>query len=300
MDLTRVLRLALATLAAVLLVGCSGPGADSSSVDGAAGGGTSMPEPAVGEDTGGDSGGAPGDPVDADPDRQVVTTATASLSVEDPADGAQRVSELVESAGGRVDERSEQAVSGEDGTEGTVADLVVRVPSDELTGLLADLEELGDVDNRSVSRSDVTATAVDLDARITALRTSVDRLLALMDNASSTAALLEAERVLSERQQQLESLQSQRALLADQVELSTLRVHLEPFGVAPVGGPDGFLDGLATGWRALTSTLGAVVVVLGVALPWLVIGAVVTAAVLVPVRLARRRAPVEAPASQQG
>ena len=54
-------------------------------------------------------------PGDADPDRQVVTTATASVAVEDPADGAQRVSELVESAGGRVDERSEQAASGEDG-----------------------------------------------------------------------------------------------------------------------------------------------------------------------------------------
>jgi hypothetical protein len=220
--------------------------------------------------------------------------------VDDPADGAQRVSELVEDAGGRVDERTEQAVSGEDGTEGTVADLVVRVPSDELTGLLADLEELGDAENVSVSRSDVTATVVDLDARITALRTSVDRLLALMDNASSTAALLEAEQVLSERQQELESLQSQRAHLADQVELSTLRVHLEPFGVAPAGGPDGFLAGLGTGWRALTTTVGAVVVVLGVALPWLLLGALVTTAVVVPVRLARRRPPVEPAPSQQG
>ena len=48
----------------------------------------------------------------------MVTTATASVAVEDPADGAQRVSELVESVGGRVDERSEQAASGEDGVEG--------------------------------------------------------------------------------------------------------------------------------------------------------------------------------------
>ena len=46
---------------------------------------------------------------DTDTDRQVVTTASAFLAVEDPADGAQRVSELVEAAGGRVDERSELA-----------------------------------------------------------------------------------------------------------------------------------------------------------------------------------------------
>ena len=103
---------------------------------------------------------------------------------------------------------------------------MVRVPADELTGLLADLEDLGDVASVSVSRSDVTTTAVDLDARISALQTSVARLQALMDGAATTEALLAAEEALTERQEELESLQSQRALLADQVELSTLSVHL--------------------------------------------------------------------------
>jgi hypothetical protein len=148
----------------------------------------------------------------------------------------------------------------------------------------------------SVSRSDVTATAVDLDARISALQTSVARLQALMDGAATTDALLAAEAALAERQGQLESLQSQRALLADQVEMSTLSVHLEPFGVAPAGGPGGFLEGLGTGWRALVSALGAAVVVLGILLPWAVVAAVVAAVVLVPVRLARRRAAVVEPA----
>ena len=145
------------------------------------------------------------------------------------------------------------------------------MPADALTGVLADLEDLGDVESVSVSRSDVTTTAVDLDARISALQTSVTRLQALMDDAATTEALLAAEKALSERQEQLESLQSQRALLADQVELSTLRVHLQPFGVAPAGGPDGFLDGLGTGWRALVSAAGAAVVALGVLLPWLAV-----------------------------
>ena len=271
---------AVTALVVAFLVGCTGSGSgDSGGSEDAAGGG-SVAEPAV----------APGDP--ADEDREIVTTASASVSVEDPAAAAQRVSELVESAGGRVEERTEQAASGEDGVEGAFADLVVRVPADELTGVLADLDDVGDVANVSISRSDVTATAVDLDARIEALRTSVTRLQALLDGAATTAALLEAEEALSERQGELESLQSQRALLADQVDMSTLSVQLHPFGVVPAGGPDGFLDGLATGWRSLVSALGAAVVVLGVALPWLVLAAVVAAAVLVPLRLARRRAAV--------
>ena len=273
---------AAALLGLLLLAGCTG-GSDESATDGAAGGGVEAPAGRPGQPEF-----APGE--DADADRQVVTTAYAFVVVDDPAAGAQQVSELVESLGGRVEERSEQAGSGEDGTEGAMADLVVRVPADELTGLLADLEDIGDVENVSVSRSDVTTTAVDLDARISALQTSVARLQALLDGAADTEALLRAEDALSERQAELESLQSQRALLADQVELSTLSVHLEPVGVAPPGGPDGFVDGLGTGWRALVSALGAAVVVLGVLLPWLVVGGLVTAAVLVSVRRARRRA----------
>jgi hypothetical protein len=283
----RSLGTAVAALAMAVLVGCTGPGADSGGEQSDAGGGAvAGPE---------NPGAAPDAPKESDADRQVVTTATASLAVEDPADGAQRVSELVESVGGRVDERSEQGASGENGVEGAFAELVVRVPADELTGVLADLKDLGDVENVSVSHSDVTTTAVDLDARISALQTSVARLQALMDGAADTEALLAAEKALSERQEKLESLQSERTLLADQVELSTLSVHLQPSGVAPAGGPDGFLEGLGTGWRALVTALGAALVVLGVALPWVAVAALVAAAVLVPFRLARRRAAVPAP-----
>jgi Domain of unknown function (DUF4349) len=278
----RFLSTAAVALALAVLVGCSGNGTDSGGSASGADGGAGAPEV------------APDAPGESDADRQVVTTASASVVVKDPAAGAQRVSELAESAGGRVEERHEQAATGENA--GATADLVVRVPSDALTGVLADLEDLGDVANVSISRSDVTTTAVDLDARISALRTSVARLQSLMEGAATTEALLAAEDALSDRQEQLESLQSQRALLADQVELSTLTVHLEPFGVAPPGGPDGFVDGLATGWRALTTALGAAVVVLGVLLPWLAVAALVTAGVLVPIRLARRRAAVATPA----
>lgn len=265
--MTRSLGTAVAAVALAVLVGCSSPsGSDSQNSNG--GGTASVPEPAAPGDPEGAHAGA----TDADAERQIVTTATASVAVKDPRDGAQQVSELAEAAGGRVDERSEQAGSGKDGLEGAAADLVVRVPADALTGVLADLEGLGDVASVSVSRSDVTTTAIDLDARISALQTSVTRLQSLMDGAATT-----------------------EALLADQVELSTLRVHLQPFGVSPAGGPDGFLDGLGTGWRALVSALSAAVVVLGVLLPWMVVAALVATAVLVPIRLARRRSAVKAP-----
>jgi hypothetical protein len=280
----RFLCVSVPALCLALLVGCSGPGAGSSSAESGGGSGPAAVP------------GGPPSATDSDADRQVVTTATASVEVRDPAKGAQRISELVESAGGRVDERTEQTASGGNGAGGPGAELVVRVPADALTDLLAELEDVGDVADVSVSRSDVTSKAVDLDARISALKTSVTRLQGLMSGAASTADLLTAEKALSERQADLESLQSQRALLADQVQLSTLTVHLMPFGVAPPGGPHGFLDALGTGWRALVSALGGAVIVLGVLLPWLVLAALVAGAVLLPIRRLRRRAVVAAAA----
>ena len=284
----RSLGTAVLALLLALLVGCSSSSDSSSGESVGGGGGGPLIEPAAP----GDAGGAP---EGTDPDRQVVTTATAFVAVEDPAEGAQQVSELVESVGGRVDERTEQAGAGEDRVEGAYADLVVRVPADELTGVLAELKDVGDVASVSVSDSDVTATAVDLDARISALSSSVARLQGLIDGAAATEALLAAEKALSERQEKLASLQSQRALLADQVELSTLSVHLEPFGVAPAGGPDGFFDGLGTGWRALVTAATAALVVFGVLLPWLAVAGVMAGGVLVPIRMSRRRAKAETP-----
>ena len=282
---------AVTVLAVVVLAGCSAS-SDSTSDSAAAG----AAAPAVDMGVPGGPEVAPGAPGQPAADRQVVQTASASVAVDDPAAGAQRVSELVEAVGGRVDERTEQAASeDEQDGGGAAADLVVRVPADALTGVLADLEDLGDVESVQVSRSDVTAAVVDLDARISALQTSATRLQGLMDGAATTEALLAAEKALSERQSQLESLQAQRTSLADQVELSTLTVQLRPFGVAPVGGPDGFLEGLGTGWRALLTTLGAAFVVLGVVLPWMVLAALLTAGVLALLRLVRRRTATEAP-----
>lgn len=268
------------TLALVLVAGCGGGSGDesSSSADrGDAG--------AVADEAGGQA--------DAAEERQVITTASASLVVDDPADAAQEVSERVESVGGRVDERTEYAATGD--ADGSSADLVVRVPSDALTDVLADLEDLGEVASTSVNRSDVTGQTVDLDARISALQTSVARLQTLLDEAPSTEALLAAEAALSGRQEQLESLQSQRGFLADQVELSTLRLHLQQPGLAPPGGPDGFVDALGTGWNSLVSAGGAAVIALGVLLPWLVVAAVIAVAVLVPLRARRTASTTTAP-----
>ena len=283
----RRLRWFLALLCGVLLLAGCTSGSDEAASDG--GGGVAAPaedaggEGAEGEGAGGEgaegagAGGA---------DRQVVTTADATVVVDDPAAAADEVAALAERAGGRVDQRNEHA-AGADGTDSRPsAWLTVRVPADELSAVLEELESVGEVRQVSQDSTDVTGTTRDLDARITALRTSVDRLLGIMADADDSTALLAAESAISERQAELESLQSERAHLADQVAMSTLRVELVAQDDPVVVDAGGFLGGLRTGWDALVSALDGLLVGLGVLLPWIVVIGVPVAAAL---RFARRR-----------
>lgn len=80
----------------------------------------------------------------------------------------------------RVDSRSEDAGS-DRGLART--SIVLRVPVAKLDGVVRELRTLGAVQTAETRSEDVTAQRVDMDARIKALQTSVDRLLAIMRDA---------------------------------------------------------------------------------------------------------------------
>lgn len=208
-----------------------------------------------------------------EPEREVITTANATITVAEPDAAVDEVVQLIEEAGGRVDQRSLRAA----GSQGTgslpSAQMTLRVPADELEELLAELGQIGEVEELSQEAEDVTQAGADLDARIAALETSTERLQQIMAEADDSAALIEAEDALSRRQADLESLQSQRAHLSDQVAMSTLHLSL----VArddPTIEAGGFLGGLQSGWAALVSFASGLLVAAGVALPWLVVLAI--------------------------
>lgn len=232
----------------------------------------------------------------------MITTASVSVVVADPAEAAAAVSELVDQSGGRVSSRNESAASTDEAGSGW-AELTVRVPADRLTETIGSLASIGSVEHTSITSTDVSGQVTDVAARIEALEVSATRLETLMAAATSTAELLEAEATLTQRQSDLESLQAQRDQLADQVSMSTLTLSLTtaPVVTSPTLEPSGFVGGLSAGWDALTSTLNVIVVALGAALPWLVLAG----AGYVVVRWVRRRVrrgtgnPIVNPAARQ-
>lgn len=211
--------------------------------------------------------------------REIVATGSVTLAVDDPAAAVPELTAVVVEMGGYVESSTVGNRPMPADSRPADASMQVRVPSASLQKLLDRLPDFGDATASSISRSDVTDQAVDLRARIDAAQTSVTRLTQLMGQAGSVADLLTAEKALSERQAELESLQQRLAALEGQVQMSSVSVQLTARTPAVEAQPAGFLDGLLTGWNGLVVTLNGIVIGLGFLLPWLVIAAVVVVVV---------------------
>ena len=184
---------------------------------------------------------------------------------DSPSESADGIAQHGETRDGYVESREEWADQGGE----AVVDMTLRVPADELEQLMTDIEGSGEVVERSQNAEDVTDAVRDLDARISALEVSTERLEDIMGEADSAADLLEAEKALSERQGELESLVAQRDDLEDQVSMSTLEVELRETDSG--GDRGGFAEWFGALGTTLVASAGGLVLVLAALLPWVVV-----------------------------
>jgi hypothetical protein len=199
--------------------------------------------------------------------REVITTGSVEVTVENPRSVAERFAAWVEARSGRIDGRTESR----DDEGRTSAALTVRIPRTLVSKALTQLATYGEVGTVDIQNEDVTAQGQDLDARIKALELSIDRLEKILADADTSAEVVRAEGALTQRQEQLESLQAQRKALSEQVALSTLQVQLTEKGSASSVSPGGFQGGLTKGWDALVDVVNGIVTFAGVLVPWLAI-----------------------------
>lgn len=278
MKMSRLIPLAVVALLVAPLAACSA-GSGSSSAPGA----SDMTAVAPVAEDGGflreDAGSLPA------AGRSVIRSGDISIQVGDPVEAAAEVTEIADRLDGYVE--SESIGRGDEGSSSS-AFLTLRVPADRLDEAFDALGGVGTVLSQSRSASDVTTQHVDLQARVSALEESIERLTELMSGAATTSELLEAEAALSQRQQELDGLRAQLESLEGQIEQATVSVSLTTKSALP-GGPDNFWDGLVAGWNSLVSAGAGALVVLGILLPWLVILGVIALVIVLIVR-ARRRA----------
>jgi hypothetical protein len=218
----------------------------------------------------------------------VITTGYLSLSVDTPSSTADEITDIVKQAGGRISSRSDYSPV-DYGQPSSY--LEARIPYESLDATLEQLTALGEVQEISVNTIDVSLQKVDLDPRIQVLEAAIARLRELLTQAASTSDLVTVESALSERQAELDSLQSQRDYLSDQTLFATMSVSLITPEDATPADPDGFLDGLLRGWESILAFFAGVIVWAGILVPWVALLGIVAAAVIVVRRIRRRQKP---------
>jgi hypothetical protein len=228
-------------------------------------------------------------------DRKLARRADISITVTDVDAAATRVRAIAASAQGLV---TAEAISSEpEVSTGGFSTITISVPTAELDGTLDQLAKLGKVHSRNASTDDVTAQYVDTEARVKTMQSSVDRVRALMSQATKLGDVVALEAELSRRQADLEATQSQLAALKDSVALSPVEVRLSTDEQVLQEADDttGFLAGLKAGWSAFTGSVAVLLTVLGAVLPFAVVAALVLVPLMVWLRRRHHHAPVAAP-----
>ncbi|HKZ91979.1 MAG TPA: DUF4349 domain-containing protein [Candidatus Limnocylindrales bacterium] len=153
-------------------------------------------------------------------DALIVRTASLELEVDDVAATLRDARGEIAALGGYVSGSDEY-----DQGETRWASVTYRVPVERFGEAIDALRGLATrVVRESTQSTEVTATVIDLDARIANLRASEAALVEIMDRAGRIEDVLAVQMRLEDVRGQIEILEAQRANLADQAALSTLTV----------------------------------------------------------------------------
>lgn len=218
----------------------------------------------------------------AEDGRHVIYNVDLYIETENLVRSTQQAIALAESAGGFV---SREDTFGEES-----ATLTLRVPADNHASIVTQLENLGEVIERSRHAEDVTSEVVDVDARIQSQQRSIARIRELLDEAGDLSDIVSIESELARREANLDSLLSRQSELSSLTTLATITVTFAQEGGTHIDDDPGeaptFLSGLESGWKAFASAVTYVSAGLGAALPFLGAAVIVGAPFLV---LRRRR-----------
>jgi len=99
----------------------------------------------------------------------------------------------------------------------------LRVPADQLDGMLADTKKLGRVDSESQGGQDTTSEYVDLQARLSNAHNTAQRLTEILRNRTGKLAdVLAVEQELDRVRGEIEEMEAERKTMLNQVSYATL------------------------------------------------------------------------------
>jgi Domain of unknown function (DUF4349) len=159
---------------------------------------------------------------------------------------------------------------------GSNIDLTVRVPSSQYQKVVDEIRNLGRVTYEADTGQDVTLQFTDLGAKLANLRAQRNELLRLYGQATTVSDTIHVQQVLSGVQGQLQQTEGQIRYLANHVTYATISVEFQTNPPPPPPKPvttqtSPVVTALSNAGRATTRVATGLVVLLGYALPLVVV-----------------------------
>jgi hypothetical protein len=205
-------------------------------------------------------------------ERLIIRNADLAIVVDDTEETLGAIEALVAAAGGWVVNSSVWEYS--DVKRGNIT---VRVPADELDAFLDEIHALAnEVTNESISGQDVTEEYVDLEAQLTNLEATADRVRGFLDEARDVEDALAVNVELSRLEGEIERITGRMQYLERSARFSSVSIDITP---------DALAQPVTIGrWQPQGTALSAIQALVK-ALQWLVDALIVIVLLVLPLLL---------------
>lgn len=184
--------------------------------------------------------------------RQMIVEAQLSLEVDRIDPMARQVARIAIQRGGWVESTQ---ILGEGGYRSAIVG--IRVPAERLDETMDALRALGRTLDESVRSTDVTDRLIDNDARLKAWRAQEERLITLLENATSVEDIVEVEKRIAQVRADIEQVEATQRSLTNRVAASLITVHLQLAGRFAGAAPSGSLSLSAADPGDIADTIAA-------------------------------------------
>ncbi len=167
------------------------------------------------------------DVTNSDTQRLVVQTAELTIVVKDVKTRVTDLEQMAKNMGGYVVSVNIAQTYAPDGTQEPDAQIVLRVPANQLDGALDQVKkDAVDVQNETHTGQDITSQYVDLQSRLTAKEAAADQLTKIMESATKTQDVLDVYQQLQQVDSDIEVLKGQIQYDQEAAQLSAITVHV--------------------------------------------------------------------------